>query len=185
MRPNYAELEPAQPSVNLALNVGSPPAPGAHGSVFHSGIQATSTEAVERTAQALQAAGYETRLEEETACLTCTAGQGLDPRSGWNPWEVFVVLEAGVLLRADSGSICCTERSCESAMRSRPRGGWQRFGRDLKAFLRRRTADDEVAADLHSAVSSGGRGAADVIRHRVRGVEMGSPATEPLTSVVA
>ncbi|QDU79434.1 Cadmium-induced protein CadI [Polystyrenella longa] len=105
-RPRYAKFEPADPSVNLALNelddIGQ-----VQGGSSHFGIQVKSVEDVHAAIERLQKAGLKTITEEATTC--CYAVQdkvwAIDPDG--HKWEVFVVLNADAKdeLYAESG--CC------------------------------------------------------------------------------
>ena len=76
----------------------------------HYGVQVKSVEAVKAVDERFRAAGYSTRVEEQTTC--CYAVQDkvwvIDPDG--NSWEAFVVLEAEAPERQDPEAVCCPEQ---------------------------------------------------------------------------
>jgi predicted lactoylglutathione lyase len=115
VREDYAKFEPAEPAVNLALNLSNKPV-ATEGRVSHFGVQVKSTEEVQRLSQVLGDAGLETITEEAVTC--CYAEQNKtwvrDPDG--NAWEVFVVTQADspVHSKGRTGpefSCCPTEES--------------------------------------------------------------------------
>lgn len=99
VRPGYAKFEPADPPVNLTLNLN----PQAQPAASHFGVQVKSTEAVAEAARRMEAAGFPTEAEDQVEC--CYAVQdkvwATDPTG--NKWEVFVVLDND----ATSYGACC------------------------------------------------------------------------------
>ncbi len=71
-RPGYVKFEPAEPSVNFTLNerTGARPDdnPECPSPVAHYGVQVKSVEAVKAVDERFRAAGYSTRVEEQTTC---------------------------------------------------------------------------------------------------------------------
>jgi catechol 2,3-dioxygenase-like lactoylglutathione lyase family enzyme len=110
LRDDYAKFEPAEPAVNLALNL-TPNAPKKDSRVSHFGIQVDSKSAVSSANARLAAAGLTTAPEDEVTC--CYAVQDkvwvVDPDG--NPWEMFVVTQADSPVHSDrkpsSPSMAC------------------------------------------------------------------------------
>ncbi len=113
-RPGYVKFEPAEPSVNFTLNERAGSRQGEHSEsrspMAHYGVQVKSVEAVKAVDERFRAAGYSTRIEEQTTC--CYAVQDkvwvIDPDG--NSWEAFVVLEAEAPERQDPEAVCCPEQ---------------------------------------------------------------------------
>ena len=112
-RPAYAKFEPAQPSVNLALNQH----PQATGSSFpaHFGIQVKSADEVERMTARLREAQLEVRTEHETECCYAVQDKVWVTDPDGNGWEVFVTLDDAPQYRGEDGSVeesCCSSDCC-------------------------------------------------------------------------
>lgn len=117
-RPRYAKFEPADPSVNLALNEVDGPV-AVEGGSAHFGVQVKSVTEVHAAIERFKAAGIETIMEEATTC--CYAVQdkvwAVDPDG--HKWEVFVVLDADAKDELYAQSGCCgpelvsLNRSCQ------------------------------------------------------------------------
>jgi catechol 2,3-dioxygenase-like lactoylglutathione lyase family enzyme len=108
-RPGYAKFETGEPPVNLALNeVGG--ATGPNNPVAHFGIQVKSTEAVERVAHRLRAAGLEVAVEDNVTCCYAVQNKVWVADPDGNKWEVYVVLDNDAARRSSSGSACCSDR---------------------------------------------------------------------------
>jgi catechol 2,3-dioxygenase-like lactoylglutathione lyase family enzyme len=108
LKPGYAKFDVAEPPLNLTLNEGPAPTPGA---LSHLGIQVPSTEAVQAATERLRASGLAHEEEHQTDC--CYALQDKvwvrDPNG--NRWEVFVVKVAdtqpGLTAAASKPEKCC------------------------------------------------------------------------------
>lgn len=116
VRAGYAKFEPADPSVNLALNevadASAPPLPQ------HFGIQVRSTEAVEETSARLAEAGVTLQKEEATACCYSVQTKVWATDPDGHRWEVFVVLDPDSPERKSITSECCSDEPtgcCDSA----------------------------------------------------------------------
>lgn len=100
---DYARFEPAEPALNLSLILSDGP-PGSPGSARpaarrasdHFGIQVRSSEVVREASRRLRRAGIGVRLEEQSWCCYAVQDKVWASDPDGNPWEVFVVLQAGV-----------------------------------------------------------------------------------------
>jgi len=109
VREGYAKFEPADPSVNLSLNVVSKAAtPHPHG---HYGIQVKTAEAVKAASERLGAAGLKTEIEEATSCCYAVQDKVWVTDPDGHQWEVFVVLDPESPHRSPRtvNSECCDE----------------------------------------------------------------------------
>ena len=110
----YAKFEPAEPSVNLALNRH----PQATGTSFpaHFGIQVKSKDEVERMTARLHDAHVEdVRTEHETECCYAVQDKVWVTDPDGNGWEVFVTLDDAPQYPEDDGSVeesCCSSDCC-------------------------------------------------------------------------
>lgn len=110
-RPGYAKFEVAEPPVNLSLNeVGGDTGP--NNPVAHFGIQVKSTEAVEKVAARLKAAGLETRTEENVTCCYAVQNKVWATDPDGNQWEVYVVLDNDGAQHHSSADACCPATCC-------------------------------------------------------------------------
>jgi hypothetical protein len=108
-RPRYAKFEVAEPPVNLALNeVGG--ATGPNNPVAHFGIQVKSTEAVNRVADRLRAAGLETAAEDNVTCCYAVQNKVWATDPDGNKWEVYVVLANEAMQHRSTQTDCCADR---------------------------------------------------------------------------
>ena len=105
-RTRYAKFEPADPSVNLALNEIDDNV-ALQGGSAHFGIQVKSVAEVHAAIDRFRKAGIETITEEATTC--CYAVQDkvwiVDPDG--HKWEVFVVTDADTKDRLYEEAGCC------------------------------------------------------------------------------
>ncbi len=112
-RPAYAKFEPAEPSLNLALNQHL----NATGSSLpaHFGIQVNSTDEVERMTERLRDAQLEVRTEHETECCYAVQDKVWVSDPDGNSWEVFVTLDEAAQYRGDDNGeeqACCASDCC-------------------------------------------------------------------------
>ena len=99
VRPGYAKFEPADPPVNLTLNLN----PQAKPAASHFGVQVKSTEAVAEAAKRLELAGFPTETEDQVECCFAVQDKVWASDPAGNRWEVFVVLDND----AASYGACC------------------------------------------------------------------------------
>ena len=105
-RAHYAKFEVAEPPLNLALNeVGG--GTGPNNPVAHFGIQVKSTEAVDRIAVRLAAAGLATAVEDHVTCCYAVQNKVWATDPDGNKWEVYVVLDNDAEQHHSSQSDCC------------------------------------------------------------------------------
>ena len=113
-RAGYVKFEPADPSVNLTLNERAGARQGEHpecrSPVAHYGVQVKSVEAVKAMDERFRAAGYSTRVEEQTTCCYAVQDKVWVTDPDGNSWEVFVVLEADAPQRKDPEAVCSPEQ---------------------------------------------------------------------------
>ncbi len=116
VKPDYAKYSVASPPLNLSLNLASDVQPALDG-VSHFGIEVDSPVEVAAAKERFDAAGLETRFEQETTC--CYAVQDkvwvVDPDG--RQWEVFVVLQDAETHgeapeRAPERRSCCAPDCC-------------------------------------------------------------------------
>jgi catechol 2,3-dioxygenase-like lactoylglutathione lyase family enzyme len=101
-RPGYAKFDLASPALNLSMVE----APRTGENASHFGIQVSSTEDVLEAKQRFQAAGLETRSEEDTACCYAVQDKVWVEDPDGNSWEVFVVKADAPVMR-ETKSACC------------------------------------------------------------------------------
>jgi len=109
VREGYAKFEPADPSVNLSLNVverAAKPHP-----TGHFGIQVKTADEVKVATERLAAAGLATDVEEATACCYAVQDKVWVTDPDGHRWEVFVVLDPDSPHRSPrtAKSDCCDE----------------------------------------------------------------------------
>ena len=88
LEPGYAKFDLFDPPLNLTLNEGPPPLPGASS---HFGIQVFSTEAVAAATERLRAAGLAIDEQHGTDCCFALQDKVWVRDPDGNRWEVFVV----------------------------------------------------------------------------------------------
>jgi len=88
LKPGYAKFDLFDPPLNLTLNEGTAPLPGA---LSHLGIQVFSTEAVAAATARLRAAGLPTDEQYGTDCCYALQDKVWVRDPDGNRWEVFVV----------------------------------------------------------------------------------------------
>ena len=88
LKPGYAKFDLFDPPLNLTLNEGPAPLPGA---LSHLGIQVFSTEAVAAAAERLRAAGLAIDEKHGTDCCYALQDKVRVRDPDGNRWEVFVV----------------------------------------------------------------------------------------------
>jgi len=88
LKPGYAKFDVAEPALNLTLNEGPAPSPGA---LSHLGIQVPSTEAVRAATERLRSAGLAFDEEHGTDCCYALQDKVWVKDPNGNRWEVFVV----------------------------------------------------------------------------------------------
>jgi catechol 2,3-dioxygenase-like lactoylglutathione lyase family enzyme len=112
VRPGYANFAIDDPPLKLVL-IESEASPG---SLNHLGVEVFSSDEVVRATKYLSDVGFETRVEENSAC--CFAVQDkvwVDGVDG-SPWEVYTVLEDSAIANATNGDdTCCTTERTENA----------------------------------------------------------------------
>ena len=117
VRDDYAKFEPAEPSVNLSLNL-APLAAASAGRVAHFGIQVTSSDAVAAAIERLGASGLPLDIEEGTTCCYAVQDKVWVSDPDGNRWEVFVVLDADTATNTvdrDVDAACCAPDCCSEA----------------------------------------------------------------------
>lgn len=110
-RPRYAKFEVAEPPVNLSLN-GVGGATGPNNPVAHFGIQVKSTEAVNKVADRLRAAGLETAVEDKVTCCYAVQNKVWATDPDGNKWEVYVVLDDNGTQHHSAQADCCDKPDC-------------------------------------------------------------------------
>jgi len=88
LKPGYAKFDVAEPPLNLTLNEGPAPTPGA---LSHLGIQVPSTAAVLAATERLRAAGLVHEEQHGTDCCYALQDKVWVKDPSGNRWEVFVV----------------------------------------------------------------------------------------------
>jgi catechol 2,3-dioxygenase-like lactoylglutathione lyase family enzyme len=88
LKPGYAKFDVADPPLNLTLNEGPAPTPGA---LSHLGVQVSTTEAVLAATDRLRAAGLITEEEHGKDCCYALQDKVWVKDPNGNRWEVFVV----------------------------------------------------------------------------------------------
>lgn len=109
-KPDYAKFEPAEPSINLALNAGRDAA-DQESRVSHFGIQVKSTDAVKAATARLNDAGQGITPEDGVTCCYAVQDKVWVTDPDGNAWEIFVVTEANTDVhtegRAGPEFVCC------------------------------------------------------------------------------
>jgi catechol 2,3-dioxygenase-like lactoylglutathione lyase family enzyme len=100
-RPGYAKFDLQSPALNLSMVEAA--RTGVNAS--HFGIQVASTEDVLEAKQRFEAAGLQTRSEENTACCYAVQDKVWVEDPDGNSWEVFVV-------KADAPTMCAVDSAC-------------------------------------------------------------------------
>jgi catechol 2,3-dioxygenase-like lactoylglutathione lyase family enzyme len=112
-RPGYAKFDLQNPSLNLSMV--EAPRTGVNAS--HFGIQVASVEDVLEAKSRFEAAGLETRTEENTACCYAVQDKVWVEDPDGNHWEVFVVKADAPIMR-EPASACCAPSSAEPKARA-------------------------------------------------------------------
>jgi len=112
-RPGYAKFDLQSPALNLSMV--EAPRTGVNAS--HFGIQVASTDDVAEARQRFEAAGLETRSEENTACCYAVQDKVWVEDPDGNSWEVFVV-KADAAVMKETASACCAEVGASEPERS-------------------------------------------------------------------
>jgi catechol 2,3-dioxygenase-like lactoylglutathione lyase family enzyme len=101
-RPGYAKFDLQSPALNLSMV--EAPRTGINAS--HFGIQVALTEDVLEAKQRFEAAGLQTRSEDDTTCCFAVQDKVWVEDPDGNAWEVFVVKADAPTMRAVA-STCC------------------------------------------------------------------------------
>ncbi|HTQ05466.1 MAG TPA: ArsI/CadI family heavy metal resistance metalloenzyme [Polyangiaceae bacterium] len=109
-RPGYAKFDLESPALNLSMV--EAPRTGVNAS--HFGIQVASSADVLEAKRRFDAAGLETRTEEDTNCCYAVQDKVWIEDPDGNSWEVFVVKGDAPTLR-DAPSTCCAPSAKSSS----------------------------------------------------------------------
>jgi catechol 2,3-dioxygenase-like lactoylglutathione lyase family enzyme len=108
VRPGYAKFDVQNPPLNLSLNEGEHPGPGA---LSHMGLQVATTEDVHAIRNRWESEGLRPRDEMQTSCCYALQDKAWVRDPDGNEWEVFTVL-ADV---EQSNNSCCQGQQETSA----------------------------------------------------------------------
>jgi catechol 2,3-dioxygenase-like lactoylglutathione lyase family enzyme len=108
VRPGYAKFDVQNPPLNLSLNEGMHPGPGA---LSHMGLQVATTEDVQAIRNRWESEGLRPRDEMQTSCCYALQDKAWVRDPDGNEWEVFAVL-ADV---EQSNNSCCQGQQGTSA----------------------------------------------------------------------
>lgn len=100
VRPGYAKFDVQNPPLNLSLNEGLHPGPGA---LSHMGLQVATSDDVRAIRNRWESAGLSPRDETQTSCCYALQDKAWVRDPDGNEWEVFTVL-ADV---EESSNSCC------------------------------------------------------------------------------
>jgi catechol 2,3-dioxygenase-like lactoylglutathione lyase family enzyme len=89
VRPGYAKFDVQNPPLNLSLNEGLRPGPGA---LSHMGLQVATTEDVHVIRNRWESEGLHPRDEMQTSCCYALQDKAWVRDPDGNEWEVFTVL---------------------------------------------------------------------------------------------
>lgn len=104
LRPGYAKFDLAQPALNLSMVEAA--RSGVNAS--HFGVQVASAQDVSEAQARFEAAGLQTRSEENTTCCYAVQDKVWIEDPDGNAWEVFFVKADADAMQSSSGECCVT-----------------------------------------------------------------------------
>jgi catechol 2,3-dioxygenase-like lactoylglutathione lyase family enzyme len=111
-RPGYAKFDLTEPSLNLTMQE----APRTGTNASHFGVQVSSTDDVLEAKARFEAAGLETKSEDNTSCCYAVQDKVWVEDPDGNAWEVFVVKGDAPVMSAKGAEVsCCAGTSCATS----------------------------------------------------------------------
>ena len=98
----YAKFDLAEPALNLAMHE----ADRSGVNVSHFGIQVTTSEDVRQAKARFEAAGLQTRSEQDATCCYAVQDKVWVEDPDGNAWEVFVVKQDAEVMKPEGNSCC-------------------------------------------------------------------------------
>jgi catechol 2,3-dioxygenase-like lactoylglutathione lyase family enzyme len=112
MRKGYAKFDVENPPLNFSLRESRFVE---HGSLFHLGIQVSSTEDVLAFRERWMQSGLTVRDEMNTECCYALQDKAWVRDPDGNEWEVFVVLQDNLPEKQEQERACCGPTCCAPA----------------------------------------------------------------------